>query len=129
MPKSVPMECLFCLSSGAEPLQDNTACQCRYKRHISCWIDYVHSKPTLQCPTCRKDLTSKRQVPTASTPLRPWLQPSAPYAPELQPIPEEPLPAPRTENTSFSDKANKFLKIVFVLSILAAALVLIWIFA
>jgi hypothetical protein len=123
------MECLFCLSSGTEPIQDNTTCPCRYKRHISCWIDYVHSKPTLQCPTCRKDLTIKRPIPTSLTPFRSWPQPSAPYAPQLQPILEEPsstLPS-RTENTSFSDKANKFLKIVFVLSILAAVLVLIWV--
>ncbi len=124
------MECLFCLSSGAEPIHDNSACPCHYKRHTSCWIDYVHSKPILQCPTCRKHLTSKQPVTTYTTPLLSRPQPSAPYAPQLQPIPEEPAPPSNTnQNTSFSEKANKFLKIVFVLSIIAAALVLIWIFA
>jgi hypothetical protein len=134
------MECLICLNAGPEPLQENTACSCRYKRHISCWIDYVHSQPTLKCPTCRKNLAAATRpytacTATAVTPLiqaRP--QPSAPpYIPELAPIPEEPAAAvptpPRSPNTSLHEKATKLLKIVFVLSVIALVLVVIWVLA
>jgi hypothetical protein len=135
------MECLICLNAGPEPLQENTACSCRYKRHISCWIDYVHSQSTLKCPTCRKNLAAPPRPytacgPTVITPLiqaRP--QPSAPpYIPELAPIPEEPpattpIPPPRSPNTTLHEKAIKLLKIVFVLSIIALVLVVIWVLA
>jgi hypothetical protein len=67
------MECIICQDTGEEPLQDNSACPCKYKRHASCWIDYVHSKTKLICPMCRKDLTAKPKVvapkPTPYTPL------------------------------------------------------------
>lgn len=133
------MECLICLNAGPEPLQENTACSCRYKRHISCWIDYVHSQPTLKCPTCRKNLAALPRPytacgPTVITPLiQPPPQPSAPpYIPELAPIPEDPPmapPAPRSTNATFHEKAKKLLKIVFVLSVIALVLVVIWVLA
>jgi hypothetical protein len=87
------MDCIICQDTGSEPLQENTSCTCKYKRHISCWIDYVHSRSKVICPLCRKDLTVKptpKTKPTASTPLR---QPAPvqpiPYTPQLRTIPEE----------------------------------------
>jgi hypothetical protein len=74
------MECIICQDSGSELLQDNTSCKCKYKRHISCWINYVHSRKNVICPLCRKDLTIK---PTSKTSNR------VPYTPQLSPIPEE----------------------------------------
>lgn len=87
------MECIICQDIGAEPLQDNTTCSCKYKRHSSCWIDYVHSREKVICPLCRKDLTVKQTPKTKSsihTPLRQAI-PSAPspYTPQLRTIPED----------------------------------------
>jgi hypothetical protein len=85
------MECIICQDTGSEPLQDNTSCTCKYKRHISCWIDYVHSRQKVICPLCRKDLTVKpTSKPNIHTPLRqstPVQQ--TPYTPQLRTIPEE----------------------------------------
>ena len=83
------MECIICQDSGAEPLQDNTACSCKYKRHTSCWIDYVHSSTNLKCLMCRKDLSVKQTPKTKSsltTPLRQAT--SIPYSPQLSPVEE-----------------------------------------
>lgn len=79
------MDCIICQDSGTEPLQDNTNCPCKYKRHPSCWIDYVHSKNNVICPLCRKDLTVKpTPKPTQSRP-----QAAPPYSPQLYTVPEE----------------------------------------
>ena len=89
------MECLICQDSGSEPLQDNIACSCKYKRHASCWIDYVHSKNELHCPMCRKDISTKskkRFIPQ----VRPVRVP--PYIPILEPIREE-----RSRQTSYEE--------------------------
>jgi hypothetical protein len=89
------MECIICQDIGSEPVQDNTTCSCKYKRHPSCWIDYVHSREKVICPLCRKDLTAKKTPKTKSsinTPLRqsiPTAPPTAPYAPQLRTIPED----------------------------------------
>lgn len=87
------MDCIICQDSGSEPLQENTSCTCKYKRHISCWIDYVHSRPKVICPLCRKDLTVKPTPKTKSnihTPLRqPLPVQTTPYTPQLRTIPEE----------------------------------------
>jgi len=84
------MDCIICQDSGSEPLQDNTACSCKYKRHSSCWIDYVHSTPHIKCLMCRKDLTVKPTPKTKSSLTRPLRQnqTTAPYAPELTPPPD-----------------------------------------
>lgn len=87
------MECIICQDTGSEPVQDNTTCSCKYKRHSSCWIDYVHSRDKVICPLCRKDLTIKETPKTKSTihtPLRQSIPiASTPYAPQLRTIPEE----------------------------------------
>lgn len=44
------MECIICKGVGVEPLSDNTNCSCKYKRHNSCWIDYVHSTDKVKDP-------------------------------------------------------------------------------
>jgi hypothetical protein len=59
------MECIICLTDGSEPLQENRTCPCKYKRHNSCWIDYVHSVTVVKCPMCRHDLSQ----PLPKTPL------------------------------------------------------------
>lgn len=87
------MECIICQDTGSEPLQDNITCNCKYKRHSSCWIDYVHSREKVICPLCRKDLTAKKTPKTRSsinTPLR-AITPiaTAPYTPQLRTIPED----------------------------------------
>jgi hypothetical protein len=79
------MECIICQDTGSEPLQDNSNCPCKYKRHASCWIDYVHSKNKLICPMCRTDLSVKRPVPTVSTPLT---QSRLPYTPQVRTVSE-----------------------------------------
>jgi len=79
------MECIICRDLGKEPIIDNTSCACKYKRHISCWINYIHSTPVLKCPICRKELQTKK--PTIATPLRQSYQ--IPYTPRLESIPEE----------------------------------------
>ncbi len=89
------MECIICQDTGSEPLHENTSCKCKYKRHISCWIDYVHSRDKVICPLCRVDLSSKpvpktktsMSSPTITTPLR--LSHQTPYTPQLITIPEE----------------------------------------
>ncbi len=87
------MECIICQDTGSEPLQDNTSCTCKYKRHISCWIDYVHSRQKVICPLCRKDLTVKAAPKTKSTLHTPLTQSvpaqPLPYTPQLRTIPEE----------------------------------------
>lgn len=74
------MECIICQDSGVEPLQNNTSCTCKYKRHISCWIDYVHSNKILKCPLCRKEIATSRK------PIQPHF---VPYTSRLQTIQEE----------------------------------------
>ena len=62
------MECIICQDDNSEPLQDNTLCDCKYKVHPSCWIDYVHSKNTVTCLLCRKErVESKKDIPSASS--------------------------------------------------------------
>ena len=83
------MECIICQDTGSESLQENTSCSCKYKCHSSCWVDYVHSKTTITCPLCRKDLTIKplKLLATNQTPLIQLPVPTAPpYAPSLQRI-------------------------------------------
>ena len=60
------MECIICQDDTSEYLQDNTFCDCKYKIHASCWIDYVHSKTTVTCLICRKErIESKKEIPSA----------------------------------------------------------------
>jgi hypothetical protein len=64
------MECIICKDLGSEPIQNNTHCNCKYKYHSSCWIDYIHSKNKLTCPLCRIDISNKSlPKPTSNTPL------------------------------------------------------------
>ena len=96
------MECIICQDSGSEPLQENATCSCKYKCHSSCWIDYVHSKNTITCPLCRKDLTLKAS-PKPHSIHTPLIQPTAP--------PYAPLPQ-RTETTSQQISYQEFIDII-----------------
>jgi hypothetical protein len=59
------MECIICRETGPEPLLDNSICECKYKVHSSCWIDYVHTTTTVKCLLCRKEI--QRQPPPLPT--------------------------------------------------------------
>ena len=77
------MECIICKDIGSEPLQDNFSCACKYKRHNSCWIDYVHSTQTVKCLICRQSIKPVTSPKThsalhRSTITSPLIQPSAP---------------------------------------------------
>jgi hypothetical protein len=65
--------CIICLGVGDEPLIENNRCPCKYKRHNSCWIDYVHSIPNIICLECKVNLSSNapsnRPQPVITTPL------------------------------------------------------------
>ena len=57
------MECIICQDTTSETLQDNTLCDCKYKIHVSCWIDYIHSKTTVTCLLCRSErVESKKEM-------------------------------------------------------------------
>jgi hypothetical protein len=50
--------CIICQDSGNELLIKNTFCSCNYKRHNSCWLEYIKSKPINTCVQCRKVLNN-----------------------------------------------------------------------
>lgn len=150
------MQCIICQDSGSEPLQDNTSCNCKYKLHPSCWIDYVHSRDKIICPLCRKDLSVKSN-PTENTSLRHTVPSAPPYTPQLRTIPEESGRQityqefidtinnyNRTQNTIIEvhpsvqtveptpksqTRGKKITKVLVVLGIIIAIVVLIWILA
>ena len=130
------MVCIICQDSGSEPLQKNTSCSCKYNIHSSCWIDYVHSRTTVICPLCRKDLTKKTSAKTNST---------IPYSSQLRTHSEEtgqqityqefveiihsnqrlhetpPQVSPNSNNTT----NNKIFKLILGLGIIAVIIILI----
>ena len=82
------MECIICQDDTSESLQDNTLCDCKYKIHASCWIDYVHSKTTVTCLLCRSErVESKKEM----------LVDIKPTAPPLPTIIEEQMEEQREE--------------------------------
>ena len=123
------MECIICQDDTSESLQDNTFCDCKYKIHASCWIDYVHSKTTITCLICRKErVESKKEIASA---------------PPLPTIIEEQEQEPASQNTVSSvqqesslrqsegivtnnDLNRKISKLVICVIILVFILVLIW---
>lgn len=75
--------CQICKDTSDEPLHDIILCQCKYKCHNSCWIDYVHSQKKLKCLMCRNIITSNNLKsknnnydPVIVRPSAPILQPS-----------------------------------------------------
>ncbi len=80
------MNCIICQDSAIEHLQENTHCKCKYKYHIECWIDYVHSKDKITCPLCRKVITIKSTPKSVSNRIEiiqsPVIQATVPYTPE-----------------------------------------------
>ncbi len=130
------MECIICQDSGYEPLQDNTACPCKYKRHASCWIDYVHSKPILDCPICRKNLTLKTVAPYTLRTIVEHTGRIITYQEFVDTIHQNtvihmPSPTPiSTQNipTSTPLTCNKFVKIFGLFGIIITVIILIMIF-
>lgn len=57
------MECIICKDTDSKILYDNTACECKYKFHIDCWIRYTHSLSTIKCVLCRKNVTHPIPMP------------------------------------------------------------------
>ena len=78
------MDCIICQDRGVEPLKDNTSCNCKFKYHSSCWIDYVHSTIKTKCPICRSEFIKIKKniestVDNRQIPIMPYtVQPSAP---------------------------------------------------
>jgi hypothetical protein len=91
------MECIICQDTTSEPLQDNTLCDCKYKIHASCWIDYVHSKTTVTCLLCRSErVESKKEM----------LVDIKPTAPPLPTIIEEQMEEQREEQREEQTQQN-----------------------
>lgn len=125
------MECIICRELGNEPLIENTICDCKYKRHNSCWIDYVHSTSTVKCILCRKEIKKASPRPTApqSIPIitihsSPNLQ--ALSTPILQTAPLNLEPTNPAQNRALSSppqsslvyRSDIFLKILTILACL-----------
>ena len=140
------MDCIICQDTGQEPLQENTSCSCKYKRHISCWIDYVHSKDKLSCPMCRTDLSVKSSTP-------PLTRSRIPYTPQIHRVethehqityqefndiihqntviqviqPSLPVEQP-VQNTRRKLTSEKTIKILLCIGVLVTIVILFWIF-
>ena len=124
------MECIICQDDTSESLQDNTLCDCKYKIHASCWIDYVHSKTTVTCLMCRKErVESKKEMSAVIKPT----------APPLPTIIEEQEQEQQSQNVVESEGSLrqiplvtnremniKIIKIGIIIVILVLVLVLIW---
>jgi hypothetical protein len=93
------MECIICRETGPESLIDNTICECKYKIHNSCWIEYVHTTTTVRCLLCRKEIQQRAPHPT-SPPVPPTIQ--VLYTPMLQDYqqPQIIIPAAQIQTTS-----------------------------
>jgi hypothetical protein len=67
------MNCIICLDSGEEKLITNKLCSCVYKKHKTCWNNYIKSNTSAVCPLCRKNLSSSAQhsisIPIPSAPV------------------------------------------------------------
>jgi hypothetical protein len=63
------MECIICKDKGDEPLQNNSACECKYKYHNSCWTYYSNTMPNIKCLICRKTINKKATVVKCESPL------------------------------------------------------------
>ena len=126
------MECIICQDDTSESLQDNTFCDCKYKIHASCWIDYVHSKTTVICLLCRKErMESKKEIPTLPTIIEEQEQ-----EPDSQNTVSSVQPSGSLWQTESSlrqptvitnnDLNRKIIKLVICVIILVSILVLIW---
>ena len=132
------MECIICQDDTSESLQDNTFCDCKYKVHPSCWIDYVHSKTTVTCLMCRKErVESKKEI--ASAPPLPTIIEEEEQ--EREPVSQNSISSVQSEGSlrqhegslrqhegivTNNDLNRKISKLVICVIILVFILVLIW---
>lgn len=85
------MSCIICHETGDEPLHENISCSCKYTRHNSCWIDYVHSTSKVKCLLCRKDIATPPKTKTTLNRPRnpvPVSSNTSPYSQSLLPAGE-----------------------------------------
>ena len=80
------MSCIICQESGPEPLHENYNCSCKYKRHDSCWIDYVHSTTKVKCLLCRKDIVAPPKTNTSMNKTVNPIQVTSQTTPYSQPL-------------------------------------------
>ncbi len=127
------MECIICRESGNETLFDNYSCECKYKRHNSCWIDYVHSTDKVKCLLCRQEIKANKvssNIGTIHISPRPRITPTPMLESyqntEIFIIPEEPRSQPqlsreeqhRREIQNMTPQ-QKMLRIILLMAILA----------
>jgi hypothetical protein len=84
------MSCIICHETGEEPLHENLSCSCKYTRHNSCWIDYVHSTSKVKCLLCRKDIVAPPK--TKSSLNKPRNPISVPVSSNISPYSQSLLP-------------------------------------
>ena len=130
------MECIICQDDTSEYLQDNTFCDCKYKIHASCWIDYVHSKTTVTCLICRKErVESKKDIASLPTIIEEQEQEQ-----EQEPVSQNSISSVQHESSLWQSESSlrhlnvvtnndlnrKIIKLVICVIILVFILVLIW---
>lgn len=126
------MECIICKERGREPLIDNTKCSCKYKIHISCWIDYVHSTQKVKCILCRQEIPSTGPPPPRHP--SPSAPPLAPFTtPMLQTYqtPEVIVTIPNTNSSTTApisplNTNNKIFMILISLATIGLFILLFW---
>ena len=133
------MECIICQDDTSEYLQDNTFCDCKYKIHASCWIDYVHSKTTVTCLICRKErVESKKDIASLPTIIEEQEQEQEQ---EQEPVSQNSISSVQHESSLWQSESSlrqtegivinndlnrKIIKLVMCVIILVFILVLIW---
>ena len=128
------MECIICQNDTSEPLQNNTFCDCKYKIHASCWIDYVNSKTTVTCLICRKErMESKKEITSLPTIIEEQEQEQEPSSQNtvssVQPSGSLSQPSGSLRQipvVTNNDLNRKIIKLVICVIILVSILVLIW---
>ena len=128
------MECIICQDITSETLQDNTLCDCKYKIHASCWIDYVHSKTTVTCLICRKERVESKKEMIVD------IKPTAPPLPTIIEEQEQEQEQEQIEGSLWQTEGSfqqirvittremntKIIKIIIFIVILVFVLILIW---
>ena len=128
------MECIICQDTTSETLQDNTLCDCKYKIHASCWIDYVHSKTTVTCLLCRSERVESKKEMIVD------IKPTAPPLPTIIEEQEQEQEQEQTESSfqqtegslwqirviTTREMNTKIIKIIIFIVILVFVLILIW---
>ena len=120
------MECIICQDDNSEYLQDNTFCDCKYKVHASCWIDYVHSKTIVTCLMCRKErVETKKEISYAPSLPTILEEQSQEQGQEQEQEQEQSQNAVQPQVITNIEINRKFIKLVICVVLLAFVLVII----